>query len=80
VHRSERGNDLVGERVFRHYEDVDVATVLREIAGRERTVEIHADELRPQRAADACKQLREQSVNRGVAKLPVSWAILQVVD
>jgi hypothetical protein len=36
VHRSERRDDLVGERVFRHYEDV--AAVLREIAGRERTV------------------------------------------
>jgi len=51
VHRSERGDDLVGERAFRHYEDVDIAAVLREIAGRERTVEIHADELRPERAA-----------------------------
>jgi hypothetical protein len=64
---SEHGDDLVGERVFRHDEDVDVATVLSEIAGRERTVEIHADELRPERAAHAREQLREQSANVGVA-------------
>ena len=67
MHRSERGDDLVGERVFRHYEDVDIAAVLREIAGRERTVEIHADELRPERAAHARKQLREHRVDVGVA-------------
>src|SRR3989442_12929461 len=66
VHRSERGDDLVGERVFRHYEEVDVAAVLGEITGREGAVEIHADELRSERAADACKQLREHSVNVGV--------------
>jgi len=66
VHRSERGDDLVGERVFRHHEDVDIAAVLREI-GRERTVEIHADELRPERAAHTRKQLREHRVDVGVA-------------
>ena len=39
-------------------------------------VQIHADELRPERAADACKQLREQSVNVGVARrVTHRWAI-----
>jgi hypothetical protein len=41
--------------------------VLREIADRERTVEIHADELRPERAAHARKQLREYCVDVSVA-------------
>lgn len=55
------------EYAFRHDEDVDVTAVLREISGRERTVEIHADELRPERAAHARKQLREHRVDGGVA-------------
>lgn len=57
MHRCERRDDLVGQHVFRHDQDIDVAAVLGEIAGRERTVQVHADELSPERAVHASKQL-----------------------
>jgi len=57
----------VGEGFLRHYEDVDIAAVLRKIADCQRTVEINADELRPERAAHPCQQLREDCVDVGVA-------------
>jgi hypothetical protein len=40
VPRYKRGDDLVGEHVLRHDEDVAITAVLGEIAGRERPVEI----------------------------------------